>query len=300
MDRLPPITDLHYHAQTSDWTNVLGYYCRKASDEDRRQPREEKKSFRYRDEKKGKSDRKCFRCGDPNHLIGDCPKPPRNKDQKAFIGGSWSDIENDAKDKTNNETCLMAQSSNEVTLNSSYYGDNASSLDNDTMQIEYDSLCEISLKIINKNKTLKTKRDLLELDVLELNEKIKKLERIKEIDIALTPIVDSAAQCENGGVTDCYQDLKVIMVNIFPPDHVNDLPEVEPNQPKPALVDENEEPEEEEEEFEDEEEFEEEEPQEEEEDMEVDIDSIVYDISGSFIPNEERIGKSEVGLNNND
>nr|GEW25188.1 protein zinc/cadmium/lead-transporting P-type ATPase [Tanacetum cinerariifolium] len=42
-----------------------------------RQPREEKKSFQQRDEKKGKSDQKCFRCGDPNHLIGDCPKPPR-------------------------------------------------------------------------------------------------------------------------------------------------------------------------------------------------------------------------------
>ncbi|GJT34679.1 zf-CCHC domain-containing protein [Tanacetum coccineum] len=52
-----------------------------------RQPREEKKSLRQRDEKKGKSDRKCFRCGDPNHLIGDCPKPSRNKDQKAFSGG---------------------------------------------------------------------------------------------------------------------------------------------------------------------------------------------------------------------
>ncbi|GJV64524.1 zf-CCHC domain-containing protein [Tanacetum coccineum] len=148
------------------------------------QPREEKKSFRQRDEKKGKSDRKCFRCGDPNHLIGDCPKPTHNKDQKAFIGGSWSDSENDAEDKTNDETCLMAQSSNEVTLNSSYNSDNASSLDNDTMQIEYDSLCEISLKIINKNKTLKTKRDLLEKEVLEFNEKIKKLERSKEIDIA--------------------------------------------------------------------------------------------------------------------
>ncbi|GJS18670.1 zf-CCHC domain-containing protein [Tanacetum coccineum] len=148
-----------------------------------RQPREEKKSFRQRDEKKGKSDRKCFRCGDPNHLIGDCPKPPRNKDQKAFIGGSWSDSENDAEDKTNDETCLMAQSSNEVTLNSSYYSDNASSLDNDSMQLEYDNLCEISLKIINKNKVLKTKRDLLEKEILELNEKIKKLERNKEIDI---------------------------------------------------------------------------------------------------------------------
>ncbi|GJV15448.1 zf-CCHC domain-containing protein [Tanacetum coccineum] len=53
-----------------------------------RQPREEKKSFRQRDEKKGKGDRKCFRCGDTNHLIGDCPKPSRNKDQKSFIRGS--------------------------------------------------------------------------------------------------------------------------------------------------------------------------------------------------------------------
>ncbi|GKD96809.1 zf-CCHC domain-containing protein [Tanacetum coccineum] len=148
-----------------------------------RQPREEKKSFRQRDEKKGKNNQKCFRCGDPNHLIGDCPKPPRNKDQKALIGGSWSDSENKAEKKTNDETCLMAQSSNEVTLDSSHYSDNASSFDDDGMQIEYDNLCEISLKIINKNKILKTKRDLLEKEILELNEKIKKLERNKEIDI---------------------------------------------------------------------------------------------------------------------
>ncbi|GJY05533.1 zf-CCHC domain-containing protein [Tanacetum coccineum] len=47
-----------------------------------RQPREEKKSFHKRDNKKGKSDRKCFRCGDLNHLIGECPKPPLNKEQK--------------------------------------------------------------------------------------------------------------------------------------------------------------------------------------------------------------------------
>ncbi|GKC25378.1 zf-CCHC domain-containing protein [Tanacetum coccineum] len=100
-----------------------------------RQPREERKSLRQRDEKKGKSDRKCFRCGDPSHLIGDCPKTSRNKDQKAFIGGSWSNSENDAKDKTNHETCLMAQSLNEVTLNSSCYSDNASSLDNEICKL---------------------------------------------------------------------------------------------------------------------------------------------------------------------
>ncbi|GKD97881.1 hypothetical protein Tco_1381778, partial [Tanacetum coccineum] len=53
-----------------------------------RQPREEKKSLRQRDEKKGKSGQKCFRFGDPNHLIGNFLKPSSNKDQKAFIGGS--------------------------------------------------------------------------------------------------------------------------------------------------------------------------------------------------------------------
>ncbi|GJV70078.1 zf-CCHC domain-containing protein [Tanacetum coccineum] len=123
-----------------------------------RQPREEKKSFRKRDEKKGKSDRTCFRCSDPNHLIGDCPKPSRNKDQKAFIKGFWSDSENDAEDKTNDETCLMAQSSNEVTLNSSYYSDNASSLDNDNKlerSKEIESACKSCGELKSENAKLK-------------------------------------------------------------------------------------------------------------------------------------------------
>ncbi|GJU02745.1 hypothetical protein Tco_1113083 [Tanacetum coccineum] len=35
-----------------------------------RQPRNDKKTFqRSRDDKNGKSDRKCFRCGNPNHLL---------------------------------------------------------------------------------------------------------------------------------------------------------------------------------------------------------------------------------------
>ncbi|GJZ43107.1 alpha/beta hydrolases superfamily protein [Tanacetum coccineum] len=65
-----------------------------------RQPRDEIKSFqRSRNDKNGKSERKCFRCGDPNHLIKECPKSPRSNNQIA-------------KD----ETCLVAQASNEIRL----------------------------------------------------------------------------------------------------------------------------------------------------------------------------------------
>ncbi|GJV90059.1 integrase, catalytic region, zinc finger, CCHC-type containing protein [Tanacetum coccineum] len=60
-----------------------------------RQPRNDKKTFqRSRDDKNGKSDRKCFRCGDPNHLIGECPKPPKDKNQRAFVGASKEVVRN--------------------------------------------------------------------------------------------------------------------------------------------------------------------------------------------------------------
>nr|GFA26829.1 serine/threonine protein kinase SRPK1 [Tanacetum cinerariifolium] len=47
-----------------------------------RQPQNDKKKFqRSRDDKNGIGDRKWFRCVDPNHLIGECPKPPKDKNQ---------------------------------------------------------------------------------------------------------------------------------------------------------------------------------------------------------------------------
>ncbi|GKA20698.1 zf-CCHC domain-containing protein [Tanacetum coccineum] len=82
-----------------------------------RQPRNDKKTFqRSRDDKNGKSDRKCFRCGDPNHLIGECPKPPKDKNQIAFVRGSWSDSGEEDDEKVNNKTCLVAQASSEICL----------------------------------------------------------------------------------------------------------------------------------------------------------------------------------------
>ncbi|GJT55739.1 zf-CCHC domain-containing protein [Tanacetum coccineum] len=55
-------------------------------------------------------------CGDPNHLIGECPKSPRSNNQRAFIGGAWSDSGEDEEEKAKDETCLVAQASNEICL----------------------------------------------------------------------------------------------------------------------------------------------------------------------------------------
>nr|GEV06685.1 retrovirus-related Pol polyprotein from transposon TNT 1-94 [Tanacetum cinerariifolium] len=77
-----------------------------------RQPRNDKKTFQIsRDDKNGKGGRKCFRCGDPSHLIGECPKPPKDKNQRAFVRGSWSDRGEEDDEKVKDETCLIASSS---------------------------------------------------------------------------------------------------------------------------------------------------------------------------------------------
>nr|GEU54528.1 alpha/beta hydrolases superfamily protein [Tanacetum cinerariifolium] len=52
----------------------------------------------------------------PNHLIGECPKPPKDKNQRAFVGDSWSDSGEEDDEKAKDETCLVAQASNEICL----------------------------------------------------------------------------------------------------------------------------------------------------------------------------------------
>ncbi|GKG16791.1 hypothetical protein Tco_0361748, partial [Tanacetum coccineum] len=52
-------------------------------------------------------------CGHPNHLIKECLKPPKEKNQRAFVRGSWSDSGEEDDEKDKDETCLMAQASSE-------------------------------------------------------------------------------------------------------------------------------------------------------------------------------------------
>ncbi|GJU32855.1 zf-CCHC domain-containing protein, partial [Tanacetum coccineum] len=59
--------------------------------------------------KEGESSRReheCYNYDSKNHLASNCPKP----NNKAFVGVTWSDSEDDDEPQ-NNETCLMANDS---------------------------------------------------------------------------------------------------------------------------------------------------------------------------------------------
>ncbi|GJS87144.1 zf-CCHC domain-containing protein [Tanacetum coccineum] len=127
-----------------------------------------------------------FHSGDPNHLIGECPKPPKDKNQRAFVGDSWSDSGKEDDEKAKGETCLVAQASNEVCSDSSYFSDENSSIDDLTLDNEYDKLCKMSLKIITKNKRLKAIRNSLENELSELKLKLSTLEKNKGVDLECT------------------------------------------------------------------------------------------------------------------
>ncbi|GKA59059.1 hypothetical protein Tco_0758372 [Tanacetum coccineum] len=131
------------------------------------QPHDDKKAFRkVKDDKKGKVDRKCFKCG---------------------VGRLWSDTDEDV-DLKKDEICLMAHESIEVHSVTLYYS--SSFLDDETLQNEYTKLCKISLKVINKNNHLKNKIELLDNEVFELKERLKRLEKNKAISEECKSCID--------------------------------------------------------------------------------------------------------------
>nr|GEV33638.1 retrovirus-related Pol polyprotein from transposon TNT 1-94 [Tanacetum cinerariifolium] len=120
---------------------------------------------------------------DSNHLIGECLKPLRDKNQRAFVGGSWSDSDEQDADKVKDEMCLVAHASSEVCFESSYFSDENSSIDDLSLDNEYDKLCKMSLKIITKNKRLKATRNSLENKHKELKDKSSTLKKNKGVDL---------------------------------------------------------------------------------------------------------------------
>ncbi|GKB44359.1 hypothetical protein Tco_0889301 [Tanacetum coccineum] len=103
------------------------------------------------------------------------------RDFKKFFKRRDSGKEDDEKAK--DETCLVAQASNKVCYYSSYFSDENSSIDDFTLDNEYDKLCKMSLKIITKNKQLKAIRNSLESELSKLKLKLYTLENYKGVDL---------------------------------------------------------------------------------------------------------------------
>ncbi|GJR00090.1 hypothetical protein Tco_0523074 [Tanacetum coccineum] len=78
------------------------------------------------------------------------PKPPKDKNQRAFVEGSWSDSGEEDDEKVNNKTCLVAQASSEI---------------------------------ITKNKRLKATRNNLEKELSVLKKKVSTLKKNKGVDL---------------------------------------------------------------------------------------------------------------------
>ncbi|GJR28835.1 hypothetical protein Tco_1105067 [Tanacetum coccineum] len=111
------------------------------------QPHDDKKNFqKVKEDKKEKEDRRCFN--------------------------------NSEEDSKKDEICLMALDNNEVLSDTPYYS--SSSLDNESLQNKYDKLCKISLRLINKNKHLKSKNEALKNEACELRKQLEQLKSNKD------------------------------------------------------------------------------------------------------------------------
>ncbi|GJW97037.1 hypothetical protein Tco_0178845 [Tanacetum coccineum] len=94
--------------------------------------------------------------------------------------GCWSDSEEE-DDSKKDEICLMTHDKNEVLSDTPYYS--SSSLDSESLQNEYNKLCKISIRIIKKNKLLKSKNEILDNEVSDLKNRLERLEKNKEISV---------------------------------------------------------------------------------------------------------------------
>ncbi|GJT88006.1 ribonuclease H-like domain-containing protein [Tanacetum coccineum] len=139
---------------------------------------EEYAMAKIKEDKKEKEDRRCFKCGDTNHFISDCPKHSFN-DQKAFVRGCWSNSEEDFK---KDEICLMAHDNNEVCSDTSYYS--SSSLDINSLSLKLTSFKSSNYflqEMIDNQRSLKDKHGLRFTEGIASTSKTK-TEKLSPID----------------------------------------------------------------------------------------------------------------------
>ncbi|GKA50406.1 zf-CCHC domain-containing protein [Tanacetum coccineum] len=79
------------------------------------------------------------------------------------------------------EYAMAALDNNEALSDTLYYS--SSSLDSESVQNEYNKLCKIRLRIINKNKLLKAKNEILDNEICDLKNRLERLKKNKEISV---------------------------------------------------------------------------------------------------------------------
>nr|GEX70199.1 retrovirus-related Pol polyprotein from transposon TNT 1-94 [Tanacetum cinerariifolium] len=119
------------------------------------------------------------------HFASECKKP---KENKAFVGGAWSDSEDDSKPQ-NDAICLMAIDSQEVQHNPSIYNNDLNIID---LQKENEELLSFNKdfaktleKLLNEKRSLKSENSKLLSKINDLDFEVKKLANNKETSIVL-------------------------------------------------------------------------------------------------------------------
>ncbi|GJR92817.1 retrotransposon protein [Tanacetum coccineum] len=123
----------------------------------------------------------CYNYGIEGHFASECKKP---KENKAFIGGAWSDNE-DGNEHQNDATCLMAIDSQEVVSKPSSSNNTLNIID---LQNENEELIKFNKdftktfeKLLNEKRSLESKNSKLSSKINDLEIEVKKLENDKEV-----------------------------------------------------------------------------------------------------------------------
>ncbi|GJZ21835.1 retrotransposon protein [Tanacetum coccineum] len=120
----------------------------------------------------------CYNRGIEGHFASECRKP---KENKAFVGGTWSDSEDGDKPQ-NNATCLIAIDSQEVVSKPS----------SSNYDLNINDFQKENEELLNFNKDFtRTFEKLLNKKCSLKNEKSKLLSKINELDIEVKKLVDN-------------------------------------------------------------------------------------------------------------
>ncbi|GKA90998.1 zf-CCHC domain-containing protein [Tanacetum coccineum] len=138
-------------------------------------------NFGNKDGESSKPKGACYNCAIEGHFASECRNP---KENKAFVGGSWSDSE-DGDEQLNDETCLMAIDSQEVVSkpSSSNYDLNYINLqkENEKLLKFNKDFTKTFEKLLKEKRSLENENSKHSSIVNDLELEVKKLVNTKEV-----------------------------------------------------------------------------------------------------------------------